>query len=113
MILKRKQARLRTGKIFRSLSKTASCTVTAQVYCCGYGNFGGATLPLPKNAAVTTVVTNEGVNARMVTTPSRVHVALLVGLDKLVPTLDVAPDSFAGFAQKRDCPTFDFLCQLY
>lgn len=47
----------------------------------------GCNFAIAENGAVSTV-TNEG-NARMVTTLPRVHV-VLVGLDKLVPTLDVA-----------------------
>ena len=47
----------------------------------------GCNFAIAENGAVSTV-TNEG-NARMVTTLPRVHVAI-AGLDKLVPTLDVA-----------------------
>lgn len=47
----------------------------------------GANVAVAENGAIATV-TNEG-NARMVTTLPRVHVAL-VGLDKLIPTLDEA-----------------------
>ena len=47
----------------------------------------GCNFAVAENGAVT-MVTNEG-NAEMVTTLPRVHV-VLVGLDKLVPTLDVA-----------------------
>ena len=47
----------------------------------------GCNFAVAENGAVT-IVTNEG-NAEMVTTLPRVHV-VLVGLDKLVPTLDVA-----------------------
>ncbi|WP_297216295.1 L-lactate dehydrogenase (quinone) large subunit LdhH [uncultured Desulfovibrio sp.] len=47
----------------------------------------GCNFAVAENGAVT-LVTNEG-NAEMVTTLPRVHV-VLVGLDKLVPTLDVA-----------------------
>ncbi len=47
----------------------------------------GCNFAIAENGGISTV-TNEG-NARMVTTLPRVHVAL-VGLDKLVPTIDVA-----------------------
>lgn len=47
----------------------------------------GCNFAIAENGAVSTV-TNEG-NARMVTTLPRVHV-VIVGLDKLVPTLDAA-----------------------
>lgn len=50
----------------------------------------GCNFAIAENGAISTV-TNEG-NARMVTTLPPVHVAL-AGLDKLVPTLDVALDA--------------------
>ncbi len=70
----------------QKLVKTARVQLRRKFIAADMG-ISGCNFAIAENAAVTTV-TNEG-NARMVTTLPRVHVAL-VGLDKLVPTLDVA-----------------------
>lgn len=70
----------------QKLVKTARVQLRRKFIAADMG-ISGCNFAIAENAGITTV-TNEG-NARMVTTLPRVHVAL-AGLDKLVPTLDVA-----------------------